>query len=104
MGQLVLVHIGASQNTQFVGVMIGSRGDWKPGTMDRQMKTYLDSQCAHNSNHIDGTVNNAVVRQSWIVLPDGGCCSDSRDFCDFTHERNIAEVDDMTETAKIRIR
>ena len=68
------------------------------------MKTYLDSKCTHNSNHIDGVINNAVVRQFWIVLPDGSCCSNGRDFCDFTHEHDIAKVYDVTKTAKIRMR
>jgi len=59
----------------------------------------LDCKCLDSCDNIKQTVKDAVVRQWWVIFPNGGHHFYHCNLCDAVHHSNICKVDYMTKTS-----
>ena len=67
---------------------------------ERQIKkvTNLDRNCSDSCNNIKRTIEHMVVRQGWVILPDGSGCFHCCNLRDAVHYSDVCEIDDMAKT------
>lgn len=62
----------------------------------------LDCKGSDSRNDIKGAVKHTVVREGWVVLPNGSGRFHHCNLRDVIHHINIREIDDMSEAPVVQ--
>ncbi len=63
--------------------------------MWRNQTTYLDSEGADDCDHVEASTYDTILREGWVIIPNGLLVLDDTDLGDLAHEVFDAELRDV---------